>query len=178
MKLTEQENLIHELDKANKDGNKIHTYTLVLFPLISTLPYLRTLFNSHATLFSIISITSLLSTAYLLVTLPPGQTGIEFIDRLTKSSDPIKTSGQENFQKLVDGKGPLKKLLPYLNLGLCASQTLLGNLVISKKLGDLWVGFCWLPIINYGAVLLAAWIMGSVNPHGDLSGLRYGYKGA
>ena len=30
----------------------------------------------------------------------------------------------------------------------------------------------------YGVVLLAKWMMGSVDPEGELEGLRYGFKGA
>lgn len=43
---------------------------------------------------------------------------------------------------------------------------------------DVWWGFGWLPAVVQGVVVLAKWIMGGVDPEGELEGLRYGFKGA
>ncbi len=51
------------------------------------------------------------------------------------------------------------------------------GMVVSRKI-ELWWGFGWLPAGVYGVVLLAQWVMGSVNPECELGGLRYGFKGA
>ena len=50
-------------------------------------------------------------------------------------------------------------------------------MVVSRKI-ELWWGFGWLPAGVYAVVLLAKWMMGSVDPEGELGGLRYGFKGA
>lgn len=52
------------------------------------------------------------------------------------------------------------------------------GMVVSRKTEELWWGFGWLPAGVYAVVLLAKWVMGSVDPEGALGGLRYGFKGA
>jgi hypothetical protein len=51
-------------------------------------------------------------------------------------------------------------------------------MVVSRKVERLWWGFGWLPAGVYGVVLLAKWVMGSVDPVSELGGLRYEFKGA
>lgn len=51
------------------------------------------------------------------------------------------------------------------------------GMVVGRKT-ELWWGFGWLPAGVYTVVLLAKWLMGSVDPEGELGGLRYGFKGA
>jgi hypothetical protein len=72
--------------------------------------------------------------------------------------------------------GPIAKLLPPLNLGLCVVLVGLGAVV--ERRHEVWWGFGWLPGLIWGVVLLAKWIMGGVDPEGELDGLRYRYKGA
>ena len=75
--------------------------------------------------------------------------------------------------------GPIAQYLPYLNLGLCIVLGLLGMVASGSSKGDsLWWGFGWLPAGVYVVVLLAKYVMGSVDPEGELGGLRYGFKGA
>lgn len=74
------------------------------------------------------------------------------------------------------GGGPIEKYLPYLNLALCTVLVGLGSVVGRKH--DVWWGFGWLPAVVQVVVLLAKWIMGGVDPEGELSRLRYGFKGA
>ncbi|KAI6250173.1 hypothetical protein HI914_01366 [Erysiphe necator] len=172
----EQEILIKSLDDENARTNQIYMRVLLIISFLSILPYLRTLFYSTSTLFSILGITSLLSTAYLLVSLPPGQTNIAIIDRFSQSSiqKPITKHYVPN---LLPSEGPIKQILPYLNVGLCISSAILGTLV-EKKVGGLEYGLCFIPIINYGAVLITACLMGSINPEQELNTLKYKYKGA
>jgi hypothetical protein len=174
--ITEQENLIRTLEQENTTRNKQFATTLLALPLLSVVPYIPTLFNPHTTLLSILSITSLLSTAYLLYALSPGQTAISYIDALNTSSPKDKPASRQFSQNLGLDDGPIKQYLPYLNLGLCVVLVLLG-MVVSKKI-DMWWGFGWLPAGVYAVVLLAKWMMGSVDPEGELGGLRYGFKGA
>jgi hypothetical protein len=174
--LTEQENLIRTLERENTTRNKQFATALLALPLLSIVPYVPTLFNEHTTLLSILSITSLLSTAYLLYILPPGQTAISYLDALNTTSSKDKPARRQFAQNLGLNEGPVMEYLPYLNLGLCGILVLLGMVVGRKR--ELWWGFGWLPAGAYGVVLLAKWMMGSVDPEGELGGLRYGFKGA
>jgi hypothetical protein len=146
--------------------------------LLSIIPYIPTVFGPRTTLLSLLSITSLLSTAYLLYILPPGRTAISFLDAF--NSPPAtkdQASKQYLSQKFEVGEGPIKQYLPCLNLGLCGVLVLLGMLV-RRKTEELWWGFGWLPAGIYGVVLLAKYVMGSVDPEGELGSLKYGFKGA
>ncbi|RKF64099.1 hypothetical protein OnM2_021025 [Erysiphe neolycopersici] len=172
----EQDNLIQSLDDENTRTNQLYTRILLVISLISISPYLRTIVNPELTLFSILSITSLLSTAYLLVSLPPGQTNIAIIDYLSQSSIQKPTTPQY-ISLPLPSHGPIKQVLPYLNIGLCVTLVLLGS-VIQKRAGSLWFGLCFIPIINYGAVLITACFMRSIDPQKELCTLKYEYKGA
>jgi len=152
---TEQENLIRNLRAQNENLNTQYTRILLLLPLVCILPYLSTL----ASQLSLLSISSLLSTAYLVFSLPSGETGIFFLDTLNGERD-------------SDG-GPIKKYLPYLNLALCGALVVLGKL----KREEWWI-LSWLPLGVQGIVLCGKWVMGGVDPGRELEGLRYGYKGA
>jgi hypothetical protein len=173
---TEQENLIRTLEQENTTRNKQFATALLALPLLSIIPYITTLVNGHTTLLSILSITSLLSTACLLYILPPGQTGISYLDALNNSPSKDKPIPRHFSQHLSHEGGPIKQYLPYLNLSLCCVLALLG-MVVGRKT-ELWWGFGWLPAGVYTVVLLAKWLMGSVDPEGELGGLRYGFKGA
>jgi hypothetical protein len=174
--ITEQENLIRTLEKENTTRNKQFATALLALPLLSIVPYTPTLFDEHTTLLSILSITSLLSTAYLLYILPPGRTAIAYLDNLNASSSIDNPARRQFSQNLGLDEGPIRQYLPYLNFGLCGLLVLLG-LLVSRKI-ELWAGFGWLPVGVYGVVLLAKWMMGSVDPEGELGGLRYAFKGA
>lgn len=172
----EQDNLIQSLDDENARINQLYSRVLLIISLVSISPYLRTIFNPDLTLFSILSITSLLSTAYLLVSLPSGQTNIAIIDHFSQSSTQ-KPKPNQYISSLLPSQGPMKQVLPYLNIGLCITLVLLGS-VIEKRAGSLWLGLCFIPIINYGAVLVTAHFMCSIDPQQELSTLKYEYKGA
>jgi hypothetical protein len=170
---SEQDHLIRTLNAQNTNINILYTRILLLLPTLSLIPYLPTLFSPQTTLISLLSISSLLSTFYLLYSLPPGVTSISFLDNLNVPSHP--SPPQRSFHR-ADIIGPLQ-YLPYLNLALCGILVLLG-MVVSRKVEELWWGFGWLPAGVYGVVLSAQVVMGSVDPVTELSGLRYGFKGA
>jgi hypothetical protein len=171
--LVEQEVLIKNLQQENTTRNLQYSRILLGVPLISILPYLTTLFTSQTALLSLLSITSLLSTAYLLTSLPPGITGISVLDSL---NTPSKLSSRGQVQH-VSHDGPIKQYLPLLNMGLSGILVLLG-MVVSRRDSGLWWGFGWLPAGVYAVVILAKWVMGSVDPEGELGELKYGFKGA
>lgn len=67
--------------------------------------------------------------------------------------------------------------LPWLNLGLCVVLVGLGSMM-QRKGETLWWGFGWLPIGVYTVTVVAKWVMGGVDPEGELGALRYEFKGA
>ncbi|CAG8953729.1 hypothetical protein HYFRA_00006618 [Hymenoscyphus fraxineus] len=190
----EQDRLIRTLHLQNETLNKTYTRILLTLPLVATSPYLLSF--SHLTTFStststppflsLLCLTSLLSTAYLVLTLPPEKTGFPYLD--TPSSSAQVQSPKSRAEKLksrdVDGEGPIRQWLPVLNVLLCGVLLLLGRLAggRSERRGGeeaAWeLIFCGLPAGIYGIVLCGKWVMASVDPERELGELRYGYKGA
>ncbi|KAE8452771.1 hypothetical protein EG329_013043 [Mollisiaceae sp. DMI_Dod_QoI] len=197
----EQTHLIHTLHVQNARTNNTYRLLLLPLPLLSLIPYLPSLFSFSLSppspsspspspalrirFLALLSVSSLLSTAFLLYALPPGRTGIGGLDRLNAAASGSSSSKGGGRRKggLLDeegegeGDGPVKKFLPYLNLGLCAVLVVLGMMVDGGK-GEVWWGFGWVPAGVYGVVVLAKWVMGGVDPEAELGGLRYGFKGA
>ncbi|KIN05545.1 hypothetical protein OIDMADRAFT_38068 [Oidiodendron maius Zn] len=174
----EQESLIRSLALENATHNAQYAKVLLSLPLLSVIPYIATLFTAQTAFFSLLSITSLLSTAYLLHSLPPGVTAIPFLDAWNVSAAADESANRipdPLIQGLVD-HGPVRKYLPYLNLALSAVLALLGLVFRGREF--VWWGFAWLPGFVYGVVLLAKVVMGSVNPEMELGSLRYEFKGA
>ena len=171
---------------------------LLAVPVLSTIPYLVGLFRPSTFLLSVLGLTSLVSTTYLLYTLPPAETGISYLDRWSQSRGTVaavaddglsastSSAGRQGRQRprsssfsFVEQKSPLEKYLPYLNLGLCGVLILTGLLVRDSKgqrLGLLGLGN--LPAIVYFVILAAKLVMAGVDPETELGSLRYEYKGA
>lgn len=78
--MTEQDHLIHTLAAQNASQNESLARILLALPLLSTIAYIRPLFNPTTTSFALFCITSLLATAFLLHRLPPTETGIDILD--------------------------------------------------------------------------------------------------
>jgi hypothetical protein len=123
-------------------------------------------------LLSFLSISSLLSTAFLLHILPPESTFISILDNLNTASSSTST----HLLRQIQNHGPIQLYLPYLNIALCVVLGLLGTVFKDKEM--LWWGFEWLPAGVYAAVLVAKVVMGSVNPEVELEDLKYRFKGA
>jgi hypothetical protein len=168
----EQETLIRTLNQQNANLNILYTRILLALPLLSTIPYLTTLFNPHTSFLSILSISSLLSTTYLLFTLPPGRTNIPILDAFNAP----KIASSSGSVLKIQGDGPIAQYLPLLNVGLCIVLGLLGMVFRGRE--EVWWSFGWLPAGVHAVVLLAKVVMGSVDPEAELVGLRYGFKGA
>lgn len=95
---TEQEKLIQTLAEQNATTNQQYQIILLALPILSCIPYLLALFRPSTTLIAVLGLTSLASTAYLLFSLPPTETGIHALDAWASSGS---TRGQQG-----DNDGP------------------------------------------------------------------------
>lgn len=161
-----------------------------------------------------LGLTSLASTAFLLFSLPPTETGIHALDSWTSSGsgapahDQIESEGEAGSSgistlsqrrrrrrrassfSVAPQKSPLGRHLPLLNVGLCAVLVLYGLLVQQRGTSEHydrdedhsqhfgWLGLGNLPAIVYSVVIVAKLVMANVDPEGELTALRYDYKGA
>ncbi|KAH9908002.1 hypothetical protein F4778DRAFT_777373 [Xylariomycetidae sp. FL2044] len=221
----EQEDLIASLRAQNETHNARFRFFLLALPVLSALPYLLSLFSSSSSSFAgdqekkkknnnnnvsvaLLSLTSLASTAWMLYSLPPGVTGLGFLDAWVGSSSGRRGGGGGGVDGATDvtvrsgmlpggrpnarrrrGSGgvhhrsPLEHYLPYLNVGLCVVLVLTGLFTRSAAAAaeqQYWghVGLGNLPAVVYAVVLVAKMVMGGVDPERDLNSLRYEYKGA
>lgn len=168
--LPEQETLISTLRTRDQSTNTLYKTAFLALPLLSTLVYLPLIFtsstsastSSHPFLLSLLSITSLLSTAYTL----------HFIPLTTPD-----TKGKTPLYRLEPGS-PVTTYLPYLNGGLSALLTLIALLAWRReRVEEAWRGV--LPGVVFAVVMFARREMGVVSREvGGLERLRYGYKGA
>ena len=182
---TEQEDLIARLTTQNASQNASFRTILLFLPIAAAVPYLSLLFQPRNSIVALLAITSLASTAFLLHRLPPDVTGIAVLDSWARSRDAAAvatTTTQQQARRLrlaVGGdESPLETYLPYLNMGLVLILALM-SLVTGKGEGSFaWVGMGNLPAVVYAVVLAAKVVMGGVDPERELSGLKYGYRGA
>ncbi|PBP20488.1 hypothetical protein BUE80_DR008841 [Diplocarpon rosae] len=172
----EQDSLIQKMQEDNAKRNKQYNTALFLFTLVANLPYMPTLFVRQTALLSLLSISSLLSTLYLIYCSPPGKTGIAFLDNINMPSTPQSMTARKRAM-LQATDGPIKQYLPYLNTGLCFILIALGGVSDRNGIG-LWWGFEWVPAVVYVVTVTSKWVMGSVNPEEELGRLRYELKGA
>ncbi|KAK7978312.1 hypothetical protein PG988_005802 [Apiospora saccharicola] len=166
----EQEELIESLAAQNRARNSQFRLFLLALPILSTVPYLISLVQPGKlnTLVAMLALTSLGSTAWMLHTLPPGETGVPALDRSASA-----------MLDVMQKKSPLEVFMPYLNAGLCGVLVMTG-FVSKAHAPQQWghVGLGNLPAVVYAVVLLAKMVMGSVDPEGELGALKYNYKGA
>ncbi|RFU34170.1 hypothetical protein B7463_g2109, partial [Scytalidium lignicola] len=173
----EQESLIRNLQEENNARNRQYANLLVAFPLTSVLIYLPTLFSRYYTLVSLLSISSLLSTAYLLFIFPPEYTGLPLLDTFNYPKKPSRSIPLKATPLHTHGNGPIAMYLPYLNLGLCVLLAL--SSLVGNGPSEALVAFGFLPAGVYLTVLVAKFMMNnSVNPERELEGLKYEFKGA
>ncbi|KAK0634920.1 hypothetical protein B0T17DRAFT_568887 [Bombardia bombarda] len=186
---TEQETFIASLADQNRARNGQFRHLLLALPCISCVPYILNLVLGRATaaptslppLLSLLALSSLASTAFLIWRLPPDATGIAALDAF---SSPAR---QQPYGVIVGEKSPLETWLPYLNAGLCVLVAVLGYLNSlrvssryqeSSSIGGVAGVGGFLPAAIYAVVLVAKTVMAGVDPERELGGLRYEYKGA
>ena len=124
---------------------------------------------------ALLSISSLLCTAFLVYLLPPELTSVSFLDALNAPPSKYRSSEPSSFRGVGD-KGPVLQYLPYMNAGLCVLLGILGLVFRGREV--VWWGFGWLPGLVWAIILVAKVVMRSVNPEAELGGLRYEFKGA
>ncbi|KAG5919030.1 hypothetical protein E4U42_006624, partial [Claviceps africana] len=188
-----QQSLISDLSAQNALQNHHFSRILLALPLATTIPYLLLLFRPpHDAIIACLSLTSLLSTAYLLYTLPPETTGIRPLDAWTTRGDGLAAGEparalKRQARRMQRGLGcdtsPLEMYLPYLNGALVVLLALMGLMTDRGADGGgggdfAWIGRGNLPGIVYGIVLLAKVVMAGVDPERELSPLKYDYRGA
>ncbi|TLD25510.1 hypothetical protein PspLS_06098 [Pyricularia sp. CBS 133598] len=154
----EQDNLIQSLSDQNEARNAQFRIAMLALPVLSTLPYLVLLFRrpeASLILPTLLGISSLASTTWLLYAQEPTETGIAALDSwargagLDSSSNPPfsplrRAPGGSRRRRLSSfsaaagggvgayGRGyrsPLETYLPLLNAGLCALLLLMAVLI-------------------------------------------------
>ncbi|KUI67240.1 hypothetical protein VM1G_03427 [Cytospora mali] len=81
----EQEDLIQALAEQNETHNQQYQTFLLALPIVTSIPYLLALFRPPTLLVALLGLTSLASTGFLLLSLPPTETGMAALDAWAKS---------------------------------------------------------------------------------------------
>lgn len=95
--LPEQEDLIQALAEQNESHNQQYQTLLLALPIVSSIPYLLALFRPPTLLVALLGLTSLASTGFLLLSLPPTETGMALLDSWAARPGPAdsnKTRGR------------------------------------------------------------------------------------
>ena len=174
---------------ASQNARHNANFSLFLFslPALASIPYFPALFQPTTTFLSLLALSSLASTAFLLHRNPPTVTGIAGLDAWARSSSPPRDRQQRSNRPALalggaapHSSSPAETWLPYLNACLCALLVVVGLLASPRdaRVGIGLLGLGNLPALVYAVVLVAKVVMASVDPERELSRLKYEYKGA
>jgi hypothetical protein len=189
-KNSEQETLISTLTTLNTTRNATFLRALYILPTLATLPFLLRLFlpnpkssPSVPLLLPLLGLSSLAATTWLLHTLKTTETGFAVLDQPSNTAQSKAKQQRDVLMAGGGGKSPLEQHLPVLNVGLAVLALLMGVLEQLKEGGGRGGGVSpvllgGLPGVVYAVMVGAKVVMGGVDPEKELSGLRYGYKGA
>jgi hypothetical protein len=116
-------------------------------------------------------------------TLKTTETGFAVLDQPSNTAQSKAKQQRDVLMAGGGGKSPLEQHLPVLNVGLAVLALLMGVLEQLKEGGGRGGGVSpvllgGLPGVVYAVMVGAKVVMGGVDPEKELSGLRYGYKGA
>ena len=134
---------------------------------------------------SLLGISSLAATAYLVHRQAPTKTGIRVLDAWSgadvKGKGPAAAAVSSFSSWSMRRPPPLDQHLPHLNIGLCAVLLLSiflprGAATAASNTPYQLLGS--LPAAVYGVVLISKVTMAGVDPERELNKLRYEYKGA
>ncbi|MCJ1425938.1 hypothetical protein MMC29_003839 [Sticta canariensis] len=163
----EQDNLIGKLRKENEERNEDFKRIFLAIPAISTMTFLPALLTTplvQARVLCLLSMSSLMCTAYILL----------FIPKINSDS-----ANRNHTQEILQpASGPIHRYLSFLNGGL--SMLILLNVFSLKGKQGVHEGFwllCILPAVIFSITMMARHTMLDVDIS-ELEGLRYEYKGA
>ncbi|PHH78212.1 hypothetical protein CDD82_3162 [Ophiocordyceps australis] len=166
----EQESLIAHLSTANASQNMLYRNALTVLVALAALPFLPLLFSR----LSILALSSLAATAYLLLRLPLTRTGLGPLDHFASKDNAAPSCISSKSPPL----GPLATYLPYLNLLLSGLVVLMSITSISTLEEWYPVVLTCLPAAMYAVTIAAKVTMAKVDPDKELSPLQYQYTGA
>lgn len=101
--ITEQETLIQTLSEQNATTNQQYQMLLLALPILASIPYILALFRPATFLIALLGLSSLASTAFLLISLPATETSIPLLDAWSHSAaegsaatrGPVSSDGDE-----------------------------------------------------------------------------------
>ncbi|KAL5612246.1 hypothetical protein BROUX41_000213 [Berkeleyomyces rouxiae] len=181
----EQETLIRSLAAHNAARNAQFHHVLRLLPLLAGVAYAPAVLGGTAqrTLVpSLLALTSLAATSFLVHRLPQQATGFVALDRrAAEARAPQRKSflAPRGSARAWVPESPLEMYLPYLNLALGVLAGLSGALGPARSASMWWLDgiLAALPLAILGVVVGAKMMMAGIDPE-ELSALRYDYKGA
>ncbi|PNS14127.1 hypothetical protein CAC42_6640 [Sphaceloma murrayae] len=166
----QQEAIIEELRKKDEASTKLYRTLFTALPLLASIFFLPSIFvfKRRDALLSILSISSLGSTAYTLNFIPS--------ERPDPPTGLTGLTGRRQRVLVASLNSPVSKYLPWMNGGLAGVLALFGVLLWTR--GDL-VGAIWaaLPAAIYIVVMVARNDLVPLDIEG-LERMRYEYKGA
>ncbi|CAK7209338.1 hypothetical protein SCUCBS95973_000405 [Sporothrix curviconia] len=184
----EQDTLIQSLAEQNQRRNEQFRQLLLAVPALAAVPFLMACFRSSSSstaMVSLLGISSLAATAYMVHRQTPTKTGIRVLDTWSgadvKGKGPAAAATFSLSNWSARRLPPLDQHLPHLNLGLCA--VLLLSIFLPKGAtapasNTPYQLLSSLPAVVYGIVLISKVTMAGVDPERELNKLRYEYKGA
>ncbi|EXJ68308.1 uncharacterized protein A1O5_08923 [Cladophialophora psammophila CBS 110553] len=184
----EQEHLLQNLQASETSTNAIYTMLFTGLPLIVTLPFMwyLSISTSRAMAFlCLLSITSLISSAYIMymiptstplgsLSVPPRTTPI------TRQRQAHGTGLSQSAFLFASAESPIDQYLPYLNafIGVLLFIASMGYRSRNDVPEGLWL-FLLLPGLIFGMVFITRRSMSEVHAGlAELQGLRYDYRGA
>lgn len=177
----EQETLIARLRARETSSNETYTLIFSAIPLVIALLFVYYLFSTFQTrltaLLCLLSITSLVCSAFTMRFVPVNVNGT-LDSSLAGQKARLRASASASSFAAADG--PLVMILPYLNGAIAALLCLAAWRLRTRESSPegQWL-FLLLPAVVFGMVTVARRSMADVDRGiGELSKLRYDYKGA
>ncbi|RKU47393.1 hypothetical protein DL546_007314 [Coniochaeta pulveracea] len=147
---TEQESLITTLSEQNTLRNAQFRRLLFALPALSAIPYLLNLFTLVSFMPSVLALTSLASTGWLLYVLPPSRTGIAVLDEMSSGGQEGEAVGTGGGHSDSDSDGEIRRVRTQMSAQLQRrrSRTSSFSYVSGPGVGSPLER--WLPYLNLG----------------------------
>ncbi|KAJ9607007.1 hypothetical protein H2200_009018 [Cladophialophora chaetospira] len=182
----EQEQVLESMQASETSSNAIYTLLFTGLPLVVILPFIRYLFlstSSSMALLCLLSITSLVSSAYMMYMIPLG-TPLGSLSKVLRPTPSAQQQRDHAFSRtsflLTSDESPINQYLPYLN-AFISVLLFLASWAYRSRTGapaGFWVVLLF-PGINFIMVFMTKRSMAEVQTGlSELRGMRYEYKGA